>query len=99
MARIADTYRDFTNVLPHIFRILVYVSGVMYSVDRFIHTALTRHLFELNPMYSFISLARGAVLNQTVTIGMVLSIIAWTIGLLVSGFVFFRAGEHAYGRG
>jgi teichoic acid transport system permease protein len=96
-ARLADTYRDFTEVLPHVFRILVYVSGVMYAVDGFIHNALTRRLFELNPIYSFISLARGAVLGMPVTIGMVISVAAWTVTLLVTGFAYFRAGEHAYG--
>jgi teichoic acid transport system permease protein len=98
VARIGDSYRDFTNVLPHVFRVLIYMSGAMYSVDRFIHSALTRHLFELNPMYSFISLARGAVLGLPTTIGMYLSVIGWTVVLLVGGFFYFRAGEHAYGR-
>jgi teichoic acid transport system permease protein len=98
-ARIGDTYRDFANVLPHFFRILIYLSGTMYSVDRFINSALAQRLFELNPMYSFISLARGAVLGTPTTIGMYLSVAGWTVSLLVIGFLYFRAGEHAYGRG
>ncbi|MDQ1520350.1 MAG: teichoic acid transport system permease protein [Actinomycetota bacterium] len=98
VARIGDSYRDITQVLPHIFRVLIYVSGAMYSVDRFIHSALARHLFELNPMYSFLSLARGAVLGLPTTIGMYASVATWTFVLLVGGFFFFRAGEHAYGR-
>jgi teichoic acid transport system permease protein len=98
VARIGDSYRDLTNVLPHFFRILIYMSGAMYSVDRFITSPIMRRLFELNPMYSFISLARGAVLGTPTTIGMYLSVAAWTLVLLIGGFVYFRAGEHAYGR-
>lgn len=98
VSRIGDTYRDFTQVLPYFFRVLIYMSGAMYSVKRFISSALMQRVFELNPMYSFISLARGAVLGLPVTIGMFISVIGWTVLLLVAGFVYFRAGEHAYGR-
>jgi teichoic acid transport system permease protein len=98
VARAGDTYRDLTNVLPHFFRVLIYMSGAMYSVERFINSPLTRRLFELNPMYSFLSLARGAVLGTPTTIGMYLSVGAWTTLALVGGFIYFRAGEHAYGR-
>jgi teichoic acid transport system permease protein len=98
-ARIADKYPDFTNFLPHAFRIVLYLSGIMYSVDRFIHSPLTRRLFEANPMYSFVSLARGAILGLPVTKGMFISVFVWTVTLLISGFFFFRAGEHGYGRG
>jgi teichoic acid transport system permease protein len=98
VARVGDSYRDLTNVLPHVFRILIYLSGGMYSVEKFIHSSFVRHLFELNPMYSFLSLARGAVLGLPTTIGMYLSVIGWTVTLLVVGFFYFRAGEHAYGK-
>jgi teichoic acid transport system permease protein len=98
-ARIGDAYADFGQILPYFFRILIYLSGAMYSVDRFIHSALAQHVFELNPMYSFLSLARGAVLGTPTTIGMYLSVAGWTVLLVVAGFIFFRANEHEYGRG
>jgi teichoic acid transport system permease protein len=98
-ARIGDAYADFGQILPYFFRILIYLSGAMYSVDRFIHSAIAQHLFELNPMYSFLSLARGAVLGTPTTIGMYLSVAGWTTLLMVGGFIFFRANEHEYGRG
>jgi teichoic acid transport system permease protein len=99
VARLGDAYQDFTQILPHFFRILIYMSGAMYSVDRFIHNELTRHLFELNPLYSFISLARGAVLGLPTTYGEYISVFVWSFGLLIGGFIYFRAGEHGYGRG
>lgn len=98
-ARIGDAYADFGQILPYFFRILIYLSGAMYSVDRFIHSALAQHVFELNPMYSFLSLARGAVLGTPTTIGMYLSVAGWTALLVIGGFIFFRANEHEYGRG
>jgi teichoic acid transport system permease protein len=98
VARIGDTYRDITNVLPHFFRVLIYLSGAMYSVENFITSPFMLRLFEINPMFSFISLARGAVLGTPTTIGMYLSVAAWTLVLLFGGFHYFRAAEHAYGR-
>lgn len=99
VARVGDAYRDFTQILPHFFRILIYMSGAMYSVQSFIHSTFVRHLFELNPMYSFISLARACILGTGTTYGMYISVFGWTASLLIGGFIYFRAAEHTYGRG
>jgi teichoic acid transport system permease protein len=100
VAPINDTYRDFRNALPYVFRILMYVSGTMYSVtDRFASNPKVLHLFELNPMYSFIEITRGVVMGTSTTRGMYVSVAAWTLGLSLGGFVLFRSREHMYGRG
>lgn len=99
VARLADRYRDIQQVLPFLFRILLYLSGILFSVDRYVDSALGRRLFALNPIYSLISLARGAILGEPVGSTMWVSSIAWTAVLLVGGFVFFRAAEERYGRG
>jgi teichoic acid transport system permease protein len=99
VAPINDQYRDFRQVLPYFFRILMYLSGTMYSVaHRYPGSNRIQHVFEANPMYSFISLARGAVMGLPTTKGMYISVAAWTTVLLVGGFVLFRSREHTYGR-
>ncbi len=97
-ARAADRFRDLQNVLPHAFRILFYLSGVMFSVDRFVEDPVHRALFELNPTFAFVSLARAPILDLPVTPTMVLSATLWTAVLLVGGFMFFKVGERSYGR-
>ena len=98
-ARITDTFRDFENVLPYLFRILFYASGVLFSVDYFVTDPTMRSLFNANPLYAFITLARWAILDEPAGIAVVISALAWTVGLLVFGFVFFHRAEHRYGRG
>lgn len=99
VARLADRYRDIQQVLPFLFRILLYVSGILFSVQHYVDSALGRKLFALNPIYSLISLARGAILGEPIGLTMWVSAIAWAAVLLLGGFVFFRAAEERYGRG
>lgn len=98
-ARMTDMFRDFQNVLPYVFRLLFYMSGVLYPVGAFIDDGLLQRLFNANPMYAFISLVRGPILGSPMYDGMWLSAVSWTVGLLIAGFLFFRAGEGGYGRG
>lgn len=108
-ARLADKVRDIENILPFVFRLLFYGSGVLFLADRYIpdlqNPALEdtfRTLFIVNPLYSFISLIRHytmLTISQENVPLMWLSVSAWTVGVLVLGLIFFRAGEATYGRG
>ncbi len=108
-ARLADKVRDIENVLPFVFRLLFYASGVLFLADRYIpdlaDPALEqtfRTLFIINPLYSFLSLVRHYTLltiSQDHVDLMWLSAVVWSVGLLIIGLVFFRAGEATYGRG
>ena len=105
-ARLADKVKDIENVLPFIFRLLFYGSGVIFLADRFIrdlnNPELWRTLFVLNPLYCFVSLPRHYLMSsleqEHVTL-MWLSVSTWTLVLLIGGLLFFRAGERSYGRG
>jgi teichoic acid transport system permease protein len=99
-ARITDTFRDFQNVLPYVFRILFYVSGVLFSIE----AIAPEHPWALqvsywNPAYAYITLARGAIFGSAVPIQVVVSGVLWAVVTLVVGFYFFRAAESSYGRG
>lgn len=96
-ARITDMFRDFANLLPFIFRMLFYLSGALYPVQRFIREPLHQRLFELNPMFEFLTLARGAIFGSPTTMKLWFYALAWALVVLVGGFMFFRAAEQRYG--
>jgi teichoic acid transport system permease protein len=108
-ARIGDVVRDVLNVIPYIFRIFFYLSGVLYSVDVFLPDvdqqvgALPLHeLFVLNPFYVFISLPREYLMvsEEHAFVGEIwMSAAGWAVGMFVLGLLVFRAGEADYGRG
>jgi teichoic acid transport system permease protein len=100
VARLTDLFRDLQNVLPYAFRLMFYVSGVIWSVDRFIQEGPIRELFDYNPFYVWITLARGPIMAEKTLIDPKLALIGagWSVLLLVVGVVFFRQGEDRYGR-
>lgn len=106
-ARLADKVKDIENVLPFLFRLGFYASGVLFLAERFIsdemaNPGLWLSLFIVNPIYSLISLVRHYTMTSLVQeqIGwMWLSAVSWTVTLAVVGLIFFRAGETTYGRG
>lgn len=98
LARAADRFNDLLQVLPYVFRILHYLAGVMFSVDRFVEDPTLRALFDLNPFYAFVSLARGPLLGEALEPRLIVSASVWACTLVVVGFSVFRGGEHTYGR-
>jgi teichoic acid transport system permease protein len=102
VARVADRIRDIANVLPFLFRLAFYLSGVLFLVDRFVSDPRLKALFVINPFYSFVSLPREYMLSsiEQDNVGwMWVSVLSWTIVSLLLGLVVFRAGEKSYGRG
>jgi teichoic acid transport system permease protein len=97
-APITERFRDFPQILSHFFRALFYVSAVMYSVPSLVQSKFAQKLFNLNPMYAYITVARSCIFGKAPPTACLVSIAAWTSILLVSGFSFFRAAEHTYGR-
>ena len=98
-ARANHTYRDFENLLPFLFRLLFYLSGVLYSVDRLVEDATLRALFALDPLYCLVTVWRWALLDSE-AVGLVwLGAVIWPVVTLVVGFVAFRSREATYGSG
>jgi len=97
-ARLGETVPDLQLLLPHLFRILFYMSGILYSA-RALDTNPTVHiLFEINPLYDAISFARWSIKGETLHTGMFIGLAFWTLVLPVTGFFFFRGAENRYGR-
>lgn len=98
LARLADRFRDLQNVLPFAFRLVFYLSGVLFLAEAFVPKSL-HPLLNINPFYVFVTLARAPVLGEQTTPALWLSAASWALGLFLLGFWYFRAAEHRYGRG
>ena len=97
-ARITTHFRDTQQFLPFFFRLLLYGSGVIFSVEEFVGDRGLELLFVANPMYGFISIARWAIMGTSVAPDVVIATAAWTIVLFVGGFFWFKAAEGEYHR-
>lgn len=96
-ARASSSFGDVKNVLPFVFRLLFYGSGVLYSVETFITDDRQRMFFVPNPLYDLIQLYRWAVLDLEIVWTELASLGAWTVCVTVGGLIWFRQGEATYG--
>ncbi len=106
VARASHHFRDTLNVLPFLFRLVFYGSGILYAVDARFHGAFEQTwvqvVFLVNPFYCIVTLWRDALMTTQVATNLAwmwLSLSVWSIGLFVIGVLVFRAGEWDYGRG
>lgn len=104
-ARAADAFRDTLNLLPFLFRLVFYGSGILYAVDDRFHDAfaypIVTFIFIANPFYALVSVWRSAVMSSQpiAFLGWLwVSATLWSIAVLVIGLLVFRAGEAGYGR-
>lgn len=101
-ARLNDSYRDVEQIIPFVFRLLTYVSGVMIPLDPFLSgeqgTAVVREAIRLNPLYSMINLYRWSIMGLPMSVGEAIRVVVIAVAALALGFAFFRAAETRYGR-
>jgi teichoic acid transport system permease protein len=106
LARMTEGLQDVDNILPFLFRIAFYLSGILYAVETYVPPRYSEWmpLIALNPFYAFISHMRHAVMSSyqadpAVDPWLWLSALLYPVVFLVFGFLFFRAAEQRYGRG
>jgi len=97
LARLNTAFRDLQSILPFVFRLTFYASGVIFSVEAFVQDPLYQALFSLNPFYDYIVIARWALLGLSVSAWTLLGAAVWTIIALPIGLRTFWLGE-PYGR-
>jgi teichoic acid transport system permease protein len=98
-ARLTVKSSDVEKLIPFIVRIAFYVSGVFWSVEKLLGPLGLMAWAHLNPLYVFLTLARGAVVTgYTATLYDWGIASAWAIVTLVGGFVYFFRSENRYGR-
>lgn len=107
LARLTDSFHDLRNLLPFLFRLVFYMSGILYSFGDLLRRRGVEELLPLvplNPFYDFISQMRAAVMTTNPTDPVVDAWTApvallFTVVFLVFGFLYFRGAEQRYGRG
>lgn len=99
-ARVAVHFRDISQIIPFINRVMRYFSGVFFSPLAFVGSMpLVMAFFTLNPVYALLELARYALIpNYEVSVAIVISALVWSIGGFIAGSLFFWAAEEKYGR-
>lgn len=98
-ARMTTHFHDINQILPFVFRLLLYASGVIFSVDAYVEEgSAVEWLFILNPMYCALTLARWCVLGSEAETVLIVSGLAWAALLCAGGFLWFRAAEERYAR-
>jgi teichoic acid transport system permease protein len=102
-ARLNDSFRDVQQIIPFVFRLLMYVSGVMIPLDNYLTPenvgTFLYELISLNPMIGIIDLYRWVFLGTVAYDGDVQKGLMGAVVLLVFGFLYFRSAESRYGRG
>lgn len=114
VARMTDRIRDLANIIPYIFRLLFYLSGIIYSVDAFItpealerlniplSSATAKALFVIDPFYTYTELLRTLLMQGYEIPNEALTwfgAFAFAPVTFAVGLLYFRGGEKSYGRG
>jgi teichoic acid transport system permease protein len=101
-ARLNDSFRDIQQIIPFLFRLLMYVSGVMFPLDTYLTEenagSILPELIRLNPLIGILDMYRWVFLGEPVYDGDLIKGVAGAVVLLIFGFWFFRSAEPKYGR-
>jgi teichoic acid transport system permease protein len=100
-ARLNEAYRDVQQIIPFLFRLLQYLSGVMFPIQNFLGgdiTGVVKNVLSLNPLLRLIDLYRWAFLGTPVDVAATAKTSVICFALLWFGFRYFRAAEWRYGR-
>jgi teichoic acid transport system permease protein len=99
-ARLTVQVKDLGKLVPFITRLMFYSSGIFFEIERiFAGYPELLAVATLNPVYDFISLARGALIND-MQMSPFLGIAAscWAVATFVVGVFYFWKAEARYGR-
>ncbi|OHR24273.1 hypothetical protein HMPREF2791_00045 [Corynebacterium sp. HMSC034A01] len=97
VARACAFLPDLRSLVNLVVRGLFFLSGIFFSIDRFVNHPTLELLMKLNPVHQFLSAARVSVLDGTVPSAFTWAYITcWSLGLTLIGFVYFWAAEGRY---
>jgi teichoic acid transport system permease protein len=99
-ARLTVHFRDLTQILPFVSRLLFYTSGALFDVSKiFAAHPWILQIYEWHPIYQALVIARSALMTPAAydpAYWVHLSI--WAVVAVVAGFTFFWVAEERYGR-
>jgi teichoic acid transport system permease protein len=99
--RAVASARDLLNVLPFILRILLYISGVFFSVQEYVGHGLLSMILQYQPVAVYLTIVRSCLLSDPpVPPSPLLWAVAagWALVFAIGGFLFFWRAEERYGR-
>ena len=98
-ARLTVHTEDVNQLLPFVVRILFYVSGVFWNIDKMIHIHWLKDILHNNPIHLYMAIARAGLIDgYTVSASDWIVAAVWSVGILAFGTVFFWLAEEKYGR-
>jgi len=98
-ARAGSVFLDVKQLTPLLFRILFYLSGVLFPVQAFLTEHPLLGYLPLNPIYAFVTLARHYTLApQPQLVENWVSVVLWSVVVALVGLFVFSRAEHRYGR-
>jgi len=98
-SRVSEQLRDVTRLLPYVFRILFYASGVLFPLDVLLKGHPLEPYLILNPLYVFVELARHLTLVPRPNAPLLWLLAAsWAVVSLLFGMTVFRRFEHRFAR-
>ena len=99
-ARLNDSFRDVQRLIPFLFRLLQFASGVMFPLSRFEETnsVWAHRIVAWNPVVQILEMHRWVFLGTPISVREVVQCTVVCALTLVLGFRFFVAAEHRYGR-
>ena len=99
--RAVASARDLLNVLPFVLRILLYISGVFFSVNHYVGEGLLGTILQYQPVAVYLTIARSCLLaDPPVPPSPLLWAVGagWALLFVVGGFLLFWQAEERYGR-
>ncbi|MBC9725487.1 ABC transporter permease [Streptomyces sp. TRM68367] len=107
MARLGAKTPDIAQLMPFLLRTWMYVSGVMWSIDKLSKGDHMPHLvkimLETNPAAVYIDLMRFALIDSfhanQLPPHVWAAAVGWALLAGVGGFIYFWKAEETYGRG
>ncbi|MGP9734873.1 ABC transporter permease [Brachybacterium sp. AOP42-C2-15] len=99
VARLGFILPDMSQIMSVISRFLLYGSGVIFPIERFVTHPVALAIIEANPLFQVISIYRSLLMDGVMPpLSTWLFTTAVTMGILILGFIFFWRGEASYGR-
>lgn len=97
VARLTAEIPDMKALIGLFTQALFFLSGVMYSVDRFEHIPVAYQVMAHNPAYIFLTAIRDTSIYGTAPdVSVWISLLAWSFGSFVLGFLYFWQAEEKY---
>jgi len=99
-ARLTVHFRDLTQILPFVSRLLFYTSGALFDVKKlFASNPWVVQVYEWHPIFQTLTIARSLLMtNDPYDHAYWLHLGLWAMFSFVVGFIFFWRAEERYGR-